>query len=56
VADLDPHGIDTLVAVGGNSVDQAAQNSALTGWIAAAGASARRVTSVCSGVFGFVDL
>ncbi|WP_328741495.1 GlxA family transcriptional regulator [Streptomyces caniferus] len=51
VADLDPCGIDTLVAVGGNSVDQAAQNSALTEWIAAAGASARRVTSVCSGVF-----
>ncbi|MEU9497940.1 GlxA family transcriptional regulator [Streptomyces sp. NPDC048196] len=51
VADLDPRGIDTLVAVGGDHVDQAAQDSALTGWIAAAGASARRVTSVCSGVF-----
>jgi transcriptional regulator GlxA family with amidase domain len=51
VADLDPRGIDTLVAVGGNGVDQAVQDTALIGWIAAAGASARRVTSVCSGVF-----
>ncbi|MFF3763956.1 DJ-1/PfpI family protein [Streptomyces sp. NPDC001922] len=56
VADLDPRGIDTLVTVGGDSVDHAAQDSALTGWLAAAGASARRVTSVCvrprSGHFG----
>lgn len=43
VADLDPRGIDTLVAVGGDSVDQAAQDGALTGWIAAAGASARQI-------------
>ncbi|MGW4440964.1 GlxA family transcriptional regulator [Streptomyces sp. NPDC004596] len=51
VADLDPHGIDTLVAVGGNGVDEAAKDGTVTGWIAAAGASARRATSVCSGVF-----
>lgn len=50
-ADLDPRGIDTLVVAGGNGVDHAAKDSTLTGWIAAAGDSARRVTSVCSGVF-----
>ncbi|MEU6771805.1 GlxA family transcriptional regulator [Streptomyces sp. NPDC046759] len=51
VADLDPRGVDTLVAVGGNGVDHAAGDGTLTGWIAAAGETARRVTSVCSGVF-----
>ncbi|MEU2427319.1 GlxA family transcriptional regulator [Streptomyces sp. NPDC007851] len=51
VADLDPRGIDTLVAAGGDGVDQAVRNNTLTGWIAMAGQSARRVTSVCSGVF-----
>jgi transcriptional regulator GlxA family with amidase domain len=51
VADLGPHGIDTLVVVGGSGVDHAVGDRALTGWIAAAGASARRVASVCSGVF-----
>ncbi|GAB2698900.1 GlxA family transcriptional regulator [Kitasatospora kifunensis] len=60
VADLDPRGIDTLVAVGGEGVDQARHHRALVDWIAAAGAQARRVTSVCSGVFllaaaGLVD-
>jgi transcriptional regulator GlxA family with amidase domain len=51
VADLDPAGIDTLVVTGGAGVDQACQDAALVGWIAAAGAGARRVTSVCTGVF-----
>ncbi|GAA2272366.1 MULTISPECIES: GlxA family transcriptional regulator [Kitasatospora] len=51
VADLDPCGIDTLVAVGGSGVDRAVRDGALTEWVAAAGATARRVTSVCSGVF-----
>src|ERR1019366_785461 len=35
----------------GGGVDMAREDAALTGWIAAAGAAARRVTSVCSGVF-----
>jgi transcriptional regulator GlxA family with amidase domain len=51
VADLDPGGIDTLVVAGGGGVDQACRERALVDWIAAAGAGARRVTSVCSGVF-----
>lgn len=51
VAGLDPGGIDTLVVTGGRGVDQARYDPALVGWIAAAGAGARRVTSVCSGVF-----
>ena len=44
-------GIDTLVVAGGSGVDQACEDGALVGWLAAAGADARRVTSVCSGVF-----
>lgn len=51
VTDADPAGIDTLVVAGGGGVDAARQDAALVGWIAAAGAGARRVTSVCSGVF-----
>ncbi|MFD3484267.1 GlxA family transcriptional regulator [Streptomyces sp. NPDC058665] len=51
IADLDPAGIDTLVLAGGGGVDEAARNADLVGWIAGAGATARRVTSVCSGVF-----
>ncbi len=51
IADLDPAGIDTLVVVGGGGVDKARQRPELVAWIAAAGAQARRVTSVCSGVF-----
>ena len=51
VTDLDPGGIDTLVVAGGRGVDQARHDPALVSWIAAAGAGARRVTSVCSGVF-----
>lgn len=51
VADLGPAGIDTLVVVGGQGVDRARQDQALVSWIAAAAAGARRVASVCSGVF-----
>ncbi|GAA4601360.1 GlxA family transcriptional regulator [Actinoallomurus liliacearum] len=49
VGDVDPAGVDTLVVVGGTGVDAAGLDSALVGWIAAAGAVARRVASVCSG-------
>ncbi|MFD6171075.1 GlxA family transcriptional regulator [Streptomyces coeruleorubidus] len=51
VADLGPAGIDTLVVVGGGGVDRARQDEALVSWVAAAAAGARRVASVCSGVF-----
>jgi transcriptional regulator GlxA family with amidase domain len=51
IAEADPAGIDTLVVAGGRGVDQARRDPALTGWIAEAGAGARRVASVCSGVF-----
>jgi transcriptional regulator GlxA family with amidase domain len=51
VAELDPADIDTLVVAGGRGVDEASRDQALLDWIAAAGARARRVTSVCSGVF-----
>ncbi|NYI03792.1 GlxA family transcriptional regulator [Allostreptomyces psammosilenae] len=48
---LDPGGVDTLVVAGGGGVYQASREPELTGWIAAAGAGARRVASVCSGAF-----
>ncbi|MET8729752.1 GlxA family transcriptional regulator [Streptomyces parvus] len=51
VDDLDPESVDTLVVAGGRGVDRARLDARLTGWIREAGASARRVTSVCSGVF-----
>jgi transcriptional regulator GlxA family with amidase domain len=51
VAAVDPAGVDTLVVAGGRGVDTARCNPVLVDWVAAAGASARRVTSVCSGVF-----
>ena len=51
VADLHPGGIDTLVVTGGNGVVQASRDLALVSWVAAAAASARRVASVCTGVF-----
>jgi transcriptional regulator GlxA family with amidase domain len=51
VATADPAGVDTLVVAGGAGVDAARHDPALVGWVAAAGARARRVTSVCSGVF-----
>jgi transcriptional regulator GlxA family with amidase domain len=51
VATADPADVDTLVVAGGGGVDAARRDPALIGWIAAAGSAARRVTSVCSGVF-----
>lgn len=51
VRDRDPQGTDTLVVAGGRGVDAARQDAALVGWVGSAGAAARRVTSVCSGVF-----
>jgi transcriptional regulator GlxA family with amidase domain len=51
LADLGPAGIDTVVAVGGSGVDLARHDRALVAWLAEAGRTARRVTSVCSGVF-----
>ncbi|TMR15334.1 GlxA family transcriptional regulator [Nonomuraea turkmeniaca] len=51
VTDLDPTGVDTLVVAGGTGVDQARHDPMLIAWIRAAAADARRVTSVCSGVF-----
>jgi transcriptional regulator GlxA family with amidase domain len=51
VSDLGPAGIDTVVVAGGAGVDAACQDRALVEWLAAAGRTARRVTSVCTGVF-----
>jgi transcriptional regulator GlxA family with amidase domain len=51
IGELSPAGIDTLVVTGGGGVDAARGDAALVSWIGAAGAGARRVTSVCSGVF-----
>jgi transcriptional regulator GlxA family with amidase domain len=51
IAEADPAGIDTLVVAGGPGVDQARLDFSLTGWIAKAAGGARRVASVCSGVF-----
>ena len=51
VLDADPAGVDTLVVAGGRGVDDASHDRAFVAWIAGAGAAARRVTSVCSGVF-----
>ncbi|AQZ65247.1 Transcriptional regulator containing an amidase domain and an AraC-type DNA-binding HTH domain [[Actinomadura] parvosata subsp. kistnae] len=48
---LEPGGVDTLVVAGGSGVYTARQDPALLAWIAAAGATARRVTSVCTGAF-----
>jgi transcriptional regulator GlxA family with amidase domain len=50
-AGTSPDGIDTLVVAGGSGVDAACEDTELVSWIAAAGATARRVTSVCSGAF-----
>ncbi|MFE9388649.1 GlxA family transcriptional regulator [Streptomyces sp. NPDC006784] len=60
VDEVDPKGVDTLVVAGGEGVDLARLDTELTGWIRAVGSHARRVTSVCSGVFllaaaGLVD-
>jgi transcriptional regulator GlxA family with amidase domain len=51
IDELPPGAVDTLVVAGGGGVDAARADAALVSWIAAAGAGARRVTSVCSGVF-----
>ncbi|MEU4800788.1 GlxA family transcriptional regulator [Actinosynnema sp. NPDC023587] len=51
VADVPPNGVDTIVVAGGRGVDQAVGNTALTGWLSATAAHARRVASVCSGAF-----
>ena len=51
IGELSPAGIDTLVVTGGGGMDAARGDAALVSWIGAAGAGARRVTSVCSGVF-----
>ncbi|WP_101789704.1 GlxA family transcriptional regulator [Nonomuraea indica] len=51
VADLAPDSVDTLVLAGGRGVDQARHDPDLVRWVAAAGAGARRVASVCSGAF-----
>jgi transcriptional regulator GlxA family with amidase domain len=51
IGDADPAGIDTLVIAGGRGVDEARLDPVLTEWIAVAAAAARRVASVCSGVF-----
>ena len=51
VAGRGAEGVDTLVIAGGAGVDQACHDERLVSWVAAAGAAARRVTSVCSGVF-----
>ncbi|WP_242902700.1 GlxA family transcriptional regulator [Actinomadura terrae] len=49
-ADLRPDLVDTLVVAGGIGVDGAREDAALLAWVAEAARSARRVTSVCSGV------
>ena len=49
VTTADPRGIDTLVVAGGVGVSTARSDRALVDWVATAGASARRVASVCSG-------
>jgi transcriptional regulator GlxA family with amidase domain len=43
--------IDTLLVAGGNGTAAAMADDRLIGWLRAAAASARRVTSVCSGAF-----
>jgi transcriptional regulator GlxA family with amidase domain len=51
LADVEVDGIDTLVVVGGYGVDAACRIPELVDWVARAGPAARRVASVCSGVF-----
>ena len=45
LADLDPAGVDTVVAVGGDGVDLARHDRALVQWLAEAGRTARTVSS-----------
>lgn len=56
VADVPPHEVDTIVVAGGRGVDQAIGDTALTGWLTAAAAHARRVASVCSGAFLLAEI
>lgn len=42
---------DTLIVAGGRGVDRAAENAELLNWLRTQAATARRVTSVCSGAF-----
>jgi transcriptional regulator GlxA family with amidase domain len=51
VDSADPAGVDTLVVAGGAGVEAARRDQGLVSWLGEAGAAARRVTSVCSGVF-----
>jgi transcriptional regulator GlxA family with amidase domain len=51
IAEVDPETTETLVVVGGSGVHSARRDRGLVEWVAAAAASARRVTSVCSGAF-----
>ncbi|TYB61811.1 helix-turn-helix domain-containing protein [Nonomuraea sp. PA05] len=51
IGTLPSGGVDTLVVAGGSGVYAARRDPALVGWVAAAGATARRVTSVCTGAF-----
>ncbi|MGD6740685.1 GlxA family transcriptional regulator [Streptomyces sp. BH106] len=51
LAERDPAGVDTLVVAGGRGVDRARADPELVGWVREAAAGARRVASVCSGVF-----
>jgi transcriptional regulator GlxA family with amidase domain len=51
LADADPRRTDTVIVAGGDGVLAARSDRALIDWLAAAGTSARRVASVCSGAF-----
>lgn len=46
-----PAEIDTLLVAGGPAAPEAAKNLALTAWLRAQGATARRVGSICTGAF-----
>jgi len=46
-----PTCIDTLIVAGGSGCMDAAQDSSLVAWIAAAGRTSRRTASVCTGAF-----
>jgi transcriptional regulator GlxA family with amidase domain len=51
VTTADPRRCDTVVVAGGDGVFAARADRALVDWVTTAGASARRVASVCSGTF-----
>lgn len=48
---LAPRELDTVIVVGGDGIDAACADPALTDWLRATGAGARRVASVCTGAF-----